>query len=174
MSVAHAHSSIAARSVPLFSPNEAPSSPRLRCLPPTLSTSDCSASSPGRPLDCPNFDVTVLEPRTPREQLQVTIPGQLLPDRGYLQPHLVRGELLEDKLSLRLYRAVSRVRLLDVGVWAIGEYAYWSREREHDFVVLDAVDSCLRALLPAGGGVSTFKREGLFGSAVGAGFSFRP
>lgn len=133
-----------------------------------------SASSRERPLDCPEFDATVLEPHTDRELLQVTIPAQLLADRGYIQAHLVRGELLEDKLSLRLYRAVSRVRLVDVGVWAIGEYAYWSREREHDFVVLDAVDSCLRALLPPGGGVSTFKREGLFGSAVGAGFSFRP
>lgn len=125
-------------------------------------------------MDCPDFRIEVLELGPERELLQLTIPAQELPDRGYILPHIVRAELFEDKLSLRLYRAVSRVRLVDVGVWAIGEYAYWSREREHDFVVLDAVDSCLRAQLPPGGGVSTFKREGLFGSAVGAGFSFRP
>lgn len=174
MSVAHAHSSTAAASALSFSPSEAPSSPRLRCLPPTSSTTGSPAWSREQPLDCPSFVASVLEPEPGRELLQLSIPSQLLPDRGYLQPHLVRGELLADKLSLRLYRAVSRVRLVDVGIWAIGEYAYWSRERDHDFVVLDAVDSCLRALLPPGGGVSTFRREGLFGSAVGCGFSFRP
>lgn len=174
MSVAHAHSSTAAALAPSSSSAAVSKSPRLRCLPPTSSTSASSASRLDRPLDCPEFTTDVAVDAGGNELLRITIPAQLLPDRGLLQPHLVVAQLRTASLELRLYRTVSRVRLVDVGVWALGDYVHWERERQHSFVVLDAVDSCLRAQLPPGGGVPTFKRGGLFASAIGAGFSFRP
>ncbi len=174
MSVALAHSSTAAALAPSSWPSEERSSPRLRCLPPASSTTASSASKPERLLDCPDFTVEVVSDVVGNELLQLTIPAQTLTDRGFIHPHIVRAQRRPLSLELRLYRAVSRLRLVDVGVWAIGDYVHWERERDQDFIVLDAVDSCLRAQLPPRGGVPTFKRAGLFGSALGAGFSFRP
>jgi hypothetical protein len=130
-------------------------------------------------LDCPEFAVDVVG-----DTLELTLPAQELPDnRGCIAPHLVRADLRditvpgrarEPRLEVRLYRAVSRIRLLDTGVWSIGDYVHWELERQHDFILLDAVDSVLRYQLPPGGGVPTLQRAGLFGTAIGAAFSFRP
>lgn len=179
MSDALALSSTFVEPVPFFSLDEPASRPRLRCLSPVSAVSDWSDSKPGHPLDCPKFEVDVVG-----DVLQLSLPAQVLPEnRGVISRHVVRTELRditvpgfarEPRLEVRLYRAVSRTRLLDVGVWSIGDYVHWEHEREHDFILLDAVDQVLRYQLPAGGGVPTLQRAGLFGTAVGAAFSFRP
>lgn len=183
MSVVHAHLSSAAAPALSCLPDEAPSSPRLRCPPRLSLVSESRVSTSDRPLDCPNFLADIVVDRG-EELLQITLPAQELPDRGPIQPHFVRGRLRPSSestactptssLELRLYRAVSRVRFIDVGVWTLGGYVHWEHERSQDFILLDAVDLCLRAQLPPHGGVATLRRAGALGSAIGAGFSFRP
>lgn len=129
---------------------------------------------------CPRFTVTVLD----GDVLKLIIPGQWLPEnRGFISPHFVLGRLRDPSLELELYSVVRRrnlqhrQRFESVGVWSIGDYVLWRNERLLDFLVLDAVDQCLRKQLPPGGGVPTFKRLDLLASVAGgndrASFSFR-
>lgn len=126
-------------------------------------------------MECPKFDVDVVG-----DVLKLTIPGQSLPEnRGFISPHFVLGRLRDKTLELELY-SISRRRLqrrhqhrsifVSVGIWSIGEYVLWRDERQLDFLVLDAVDSCLRKQLPPGGGVPTLKRLDVLASASGVSF----
>lgn len=131
-------------------------------------------------MECPRFAVDVLG----GDVLKLTIPGQWLPEnRGFISPHFVLSRMRAPALEVELYSVVRkrapqrRARFVSVGVWSIGDYVLWRDERLLDFLVLDAVDQCLRKQLPPGGGVPTFKRLGVLASVAGgserASFSFR-
>ena len=125
-------------------------------------------------MDCPRFDADVLA----GDVLKLTIPGQWLPEnRGFIHPHFVLGRLRAASYEVELYalarrraRAVHTTAFVSVGIWSIGDYVLWRDERLLDFLVLDAVDLCLRKQLPPGGGVPTFKRLDVLASAAGVSF----
>ncbi len=178
MSGSHAHAYSVAPPAPSYSSDEPASSPRLRCPPPIYETTDRLSSEPEvRSVECPRFTVEALT----GDVLKLTIPGQSLPEnRGFISPHFVLGRLRDNKsYEVELY-SISRRRLqrryqqraifITVGVWSIGEYVFWRGERALDFLVLDAVDSCLRKQLPPGGGVLTLKRLDVLASAAGVSF----
>lgn len=127
-------------------------------------------------MECPRFQVEALAGSV----LKLVIPGQSLPEnRGFISPHFVLGRLRDASYEVELYSVSRRRRgrlrqrqsvFISVGIWSIGEYVLWRDERRLDFLVLDAVDSCLRKQLPPGGGVSTIKRLDVLASAAGVSF----
>lgn len=167
---AHAHVSSAAPAAALFSYDETPSPPpssyRQQCSIPSAPLS----SPKGEALDTyPKYDVDV----GPGDVLLLRLHSQPVIDgKGFISPHLVQARLRSPVvLELELH-AIFRTgtRMLSVGVWAAGDYVHWRDERRLDFVVLDAVDLALRAQLPPGGGIVTFKRQDLLASAAGVSF----
>lgn len=125
---------------------------------------------------CPAFDADVVDAGG-IDLLVLRIPAQALPERGYIQAHAVHCLLRPSLLELELYSAPRKLsrrrpRLLSVGVWTVGAYAKWRSELRLDFLVLDAVDACLRRQLPPGGGVVTIFEVG-GPLASGDGMSFR-
>ncbi len=182
MQLARALASSPVEPAPLYLSEEPASSPRLRCPPPASEPSISYESSlEVSSAECPRFDVAVLD----GDVLKLTLPAQWLPEnRGFVSPHFVLGRLRNPTLELELYsvarrasRRRRRMSFVSVGVWSIGDYVLWRDERQLDFLVLDAVDQCLRKQLPPGGGVPTFKRLDVMASVAGgterAAFSFR-